>query len=201
MSEDLKGLATDVTDVDVDVDIEKAEVKKANDVIFYEEVPEIGKALIPARTGIKDARGNKIVYYSAVNTDRIRRFKEEIGAQPETLLNWWIETHGVKAVVKAVEKSAVIEFQNFMRGFVKGNRLEELKSLGGTYQMGMSIRQSPDEMAANFGSVVGKMSAESLQEVMVRTVLTQIANGKLSEAAATEILRLQGINYADVVRQ
>lgn len=188
------------TNVDIDVEAEAVEIKKANDIVFYEEVAEVGKSLIPARTGIKNAQGKKDVYYSAINTSKIRRFRDEIGVSAEELLDWWIETHGIKSVVKAVEKSAVIEFQNFMRGYVRGNRLDELKVLGSTYQMGMSIRQSPEEMAANFGNVVGKMSPEALQEVMIRTIQAQVTNGKMTVAAATEVLRLQGIDYNAVMK-
>ena len=140
-------------------EVENENSGRIEEAVFYSELRQQDCAYVNAKTKVK--RQDKEIFFSAmVNFPGVRKAEDFKGLMSaEELFDWHVNRYGKSVLFPLLEKALILDTQDIIRTFIKGDRRDELMALGSSYIPGMSRsgRTSVEDAAAitvsNFDSL------------------------------------------------
>jgi hypothetical protein len=164
-------------------EVENEGTGRVEEVVFYSEPRQQDCAYINAKTKVK--RQDKEIFFSAtINFPGVRKEDDFKGLMSkEELFDWHVNRYGKSVLFPLLEKALVLDTQDIIRTFVKGDRKDELMALGSSYIPGMSRsgRTSVEDAAAITVSNFDSLPISVKNEMAKKQFAVMLQNGQISQ--------------------
>ena len=164
-------------------EVENEGTGRIEEVVFYAETRQPDCAYVNAKTKVK--RQDKEIFFSAtVNFPGVRKAEDFKGIMSaEELFDWHVNRYGKNVLFPLLEKALILDTQDIIRTFVKGDRKDELMALGSSYIPGMSRsgRTSVEDAAAITVSNFDSLPTSVKNEMAKKQFTMMLQSGQISQ--------------------
>ena len=171
-------------------EVETEGTGKVEEVVFYTEPRQADCAYINAKSRVK--RQDKDIFFSAtLNFPGIRKEDDFKGIMDkETLFDWHVQRYGKAVLFPLLEKALVLDTQDIIRTFVKGDRKDELMVLGSSYIPGMSRsgRTSVEDAASITINNYDALSPAAKAEMARKSFMTMLQSGYIDQEKYNQLM-------------
>ena len=164
-------------------EMENEGTEKVEEIVFYSEPRQADCAYINAKTRVK-RQGKDIFFSATLNFPGVRKAEDFKGVMStEELFDWHVQRYGKAVLFPLLEKSLVLDTQDIIRTYVKGDRKDELMALGVSYIPGMSRsgRTSIEDAASITINNYDALSSTAKTEMARKSFLTMLQAGTISQ--------------------